>query len=366
MLRQEDVQDAARATGFDLAGAAPATTIEHQCGLDDWLRQAFQGSMAWMERLTGLRHDPRRLLRGARSVISLGVNYYSLAPHSEATGTGKISRYAWGANYHKLIRRQLVQFATELNRRAPGTTVRLAVDTAPILEKPWAHQAGVGWVGKHANVLTKEFGSWIFLAECVVDAAVEPAPTATDHCGTCTRCIDACPTQAIVAPTLVDSRRCISYLTIEHQGAIAPTLRAGIGAWVFGCDICQDVCPWNKFQKPSREVRYQPRPGNQAPDLAGLAKLTEDQFHRRFAGTNIRRAKWPGFLRNVFIALGNAGAPEASHGALRHGLSHASSLVRQHAAWAAGRLGARRLLHAQRRVEDNAEVLAELEQALDD
>jgi epoxyqueuosine reductase len=232
------------------------------------------------------------------------------------------------------------------------------------MEKAWAHRSGLGWVGKNGNLITRQMGSWVFLGVLLLDEAIEPDPPATDHCGSCTLCVDACPTAAIVEPTVVDARRCISYLTIEHRGAIDPALRGGMGDWLFGCDVCQDVCPWNKFERPAADARFGPRAGNLAPSLVELARLTPEGFDARFRGSNDRRAGWAGFLRNVMIALGNSGDPGAAREPLAGGLAHPEPLVRRHAAWALGRLGEHAPLRARAVHERDPAVHGEIDAAL--
>ena len=367
MTIKERLRAAARTCGFDRIGFAAARDLGPESGLDAWLAEGHEGTMRWMGRAPERRRDPRRVLPGARTVVSLAVNYFHPARHEGGPGTGRVSRYAWGGDYHRAIERQLRTLVDHLRRDLPGVQVSKGhVDTAPVAEKAWAHTAGVGWVGKHSNVITRDRGSWVFLAELLMDAEVEPDPPATDHCGTCTRCIDACPTAAIVAPAVVDSRRCISYLTIEHRDAIDPELRPGMGDWIFGCDICQDVCPWNKFSRPTPIPHYAPRPDHATPRLTELARLGPQEFAARFAGTNLRRPGWRGFLRNVMVALGNSPAAEAVP-TLISTLEHPEPLVRGHAAWALGRHAgdAERLrLRHRRSVEADPAVRAEIEGAL--
>jgi epoxyqueuosine reductase len=321
--------------------------------------------MSWMGRQLDCRLDPRRLLGGAVSVISVAVNYFHPAARNTSPLAGRISRYAWGGDYHKLVKQRLLRLLDHLRRERPDIGARFCVDTGTVLEKPWAHRAGVGWVGKSGNLITRGCGSWVFLGEIIVDSELEPDAPATDYCGSCRRCIDACPTGAIVAPRVIDARRCISYLTIEHRGAIDPGLRAGMGNWLFGCDVCQDVCPWNKFQRPSDDGRWAPRAGNTAPRLAEMAALDRPTFDTRFRGTNVRRTGWRGFLRNTMIALGNCGNPAAAGAPLAAGLAHQEPLVRRHAAWALGRLGERRPLRARAAVESEEAVQEEITRALE-
>ena len=338
---KQRIRAAARALGIDRLGFAAAADLGREAGLESWLERSYHGDMAWMARDPARRRDPRLAAPGARTVVSVAVNYFHPGATGDGPGTGRISRYAWGGDYHRGVKQKLLQLVDLLRRDEPGLGARPYVDTGPVLEKAWAHRAGVGWVGKHANVITRERGSWVFLGELLLDAELEPDPPATDLCGTCTRCIDACPTGAIVAPAVVDSRRCISYLTIEHRGAIAPELRAPMGDWIYGCDICQDVCPWNvKFARPAPDVRYAPRPASRAPGLPDLARLGRAEFAARFRGTNVRRPGWAAFMRNVMVAIGNWRGP-AARPALAAALDHPEPLVREHAAWGLGRGGRR-------------------------
>lgn len=367
MSLKDRIRAAARAVGIDRVGFARASDLGRDAGLEEWLARSYHGTMAWMSRDPSRRRDPRQLFPGARTVVSVAVNYFHPERHPGAPGTGRISRYAWGGDYHRIILRKLKSLVEHLRRDDPALRARLYVDTGPVLEKGWAHRAGVGWIGKHSNILTRDRGSWLFLGELIIDAEVEPDAPALDFCGTCTRCIDACPTAAIVAPAVVDSRRCISYLTIEHRGPIARELRAPMGDWIFGCDICQDVCPWNKFAHPASDRTFAPRTGNLAPRLAELALLGPESFAERFRGSNVRRSRFAGFLRNVMIVLGNSGVPEA-FAALRAGLHHPEPLVRGHAAWGLGRRkerGVRAELSRRAALERDPMVLAEIELALD-
>jgi epoxyqueuosine reductase len=338
---KQAIRAAARALGIDRVGFAAAGDLGREAGLEPWLERSYHGTMAWMARDPARRRDPRLAAPGARTVVSVAVNYFHSGATGGGPGTGRISRYAWGGDYHRGLKQTLLRLLDLLRRDEPDLGARPYVDTGPVLEKAWAHRAGVGWVGKHSNLITRERGSWVFLGELLLDAELEPDPPATDLCGICTRCIDACPTGAIVAPAVVDSRRCISYLTIEHRGPIAPELRSPMGDWIFGCDICQDVCPWNvKFARPAPDERYAPRPASLAPRLDDLARLTRAEFDARFRGSNVRRPGWAGFLRNVMVALGNRRDP-AARPALAAGLEHPEPLVREHAAWGLGRLGER-------------------------
>ncbi len=365
---KDTIRAAARSLGIFRLGFAAARDLGPQAGLGAWLDRSYHGTMAWMARDPERRRDPRRAAEGSRTVVSAAVNYFHPHPTGGAPGTGRISRYAWGGDYHLGVKRQLTALVERLRRDHPRLGARAYVDTGPVLEKAWAHSAGVGWVGKHSNVITREAGSWLFLGELLLDAEIEPDPPATDFCGTCTRCIDACPTDAIISPAVVDSRRCISYLTIEHRGSIERDLRSPMGEWIFGCDICQDVCPWNKFATPASDPHYAPRPENAAPSLGDLARLDRSAFGERFRGTTIRRPGWAGFLRNVMVALGNWRQPEARP-ALAAGVEHPEPLVRGHAAWGLGQLGEhrdRKKLERRFTTETDPEVRSEIEQALEE
>jgi epoxyqueuosine reductase len=260
--------------------------------------------MTWMEREPERRSDPRLVLPGARSVVVVAMNYYTPHRHESAHGAGKISRYAWGDDYHDIVGARLASLQRWLEQRVPAAASLTYVDTGPILEKSWAQRAGLGWIGKHANVITPDRGSWVFLGVILTTALLDPDRPATDHCGTCTRCIEACPTDAIVQPGVVDANRCLSYLTIEHRGEITGPITSQFDGWIYGCDVCQDVCPWNmKFARPSPEAGFQPREGQAAPRLTSWAAMTAEEFAARFAGSPIRRAKFAGLLRNISIVL---------------------------------------------------------------
>jgi epoxyqueuosine reductase len=289
-------------------------------------------------------------------------NYNGPGSHSRDPRVGRISRYAWGDDYHDVLLDKLHELRRHVERL--GGNVKVCVDTNAVLEKPWAQAAGLGWQGKHSNLITRDLGSWFFLGEALTDLDLEPdAPHAKEYCGTCTRCIDLCPTKAIVAPYVVDSRKCIAYLTIEHRGSIPRELRPLMGNLVFGCDICQDVCPWNKFAKVAPEREFHAREGNLTPALIGLLGMTREEFNLRFKDSPVKRAKHAGFLRNVAVALGNSN-DQAAIPALEKALEHEEPLVRAHAAWALGRLGAQGILERRREKEPAVEVRAEIDAAL--
>jgi len=306
--------------------------------------------MLWMTGDPARRADPRGVLAAARTVISLATNYYRgewpVEGAPAATGsdagasapTGKVARYAWSGDYHKRLRRRMRRLAVAMRALVPGADWYAAVDTAPMLDRAWAERSGVGWIGKNSCAIRTGAGSWCFLSELVTDLEFPPDPPASNHCGTCARCIDACPTRAIVAPYVVDARRCISYLTIEHDGPIPEELRPLIGTRVFGCDDCQEVCPWNRFAVKTADPGFADRPGQATPLLIPLLGLSEEAFHLRFAGTAVRRAGRNRFVRNVAVALGNVGDPSAGPELRRAASEDPDPDVRSHAAWALSRL----------------------------
>ena len=295
----------ALALGFTKVGVAEATHLDDEgTRLREWLARGYHGTMAWMSRAVERRVDPSTLLPGARSVVAVALNYYTDQVHPPAPGQGKISRYAWGDDYHDIVGSKLQALLSWMQKEYPGSGGKIYVDTGPVMDKVWAQRAGIGWEGKHTNVITQEMGSWVFLGEVITTLALEPDEPAPDHCGTCTLCIEACPTQAIVEPYVLDANLCISYLTIEHRGEVAPELAGAFGGWIYGCDICQDVCPWNqKFSGNTGEPGFAPREGNLAPELEEWATMTQEQFSARFRHSPVKRTKHGGLMRNVGIAL---------------------------------------------------------------
>ncbi|MGE3978730.1 MAG: tRNA epoxyqueuosine(34) reductase QueG [Nitrospira sp.] len=276
--------------------------------LTEWLRRGYHGTMAWIERAPNKRADPAQVLPGCRSIISLGINYLTEHRADEQPGYGRIARYAWGRDYHKLFDSRLKQLEQVIHRLAPDAKTRAYSDTGPIMEKAWAEQAGLGWIGKHSNLVSAEYGSWLLLGEVLTTLELEPDEPATDLCGSCTLCIQACPTGAITEPYIVDATRCISYLTIELRGddtAISHELQAGMGNKIFGCDDCLDACPFNLRTDPTQEKSFQPSDLTLAPNLSNLAEMDESTFAMAFRQSPIRRAKHAGFRRNVAIAQRN-------------------------------------------------------------
>ena len=326
--------------------------------------------MLYLEARRDAYHDPQLVLEGARSVVMLGMAYRSEQPREPAAGQGRVSRYAWGASdYHQVIRDRLHKLADAIRGLAPESKTRCVVDTAPLLERDFARLAGLGWIGKNTLLINKPQGSFFFLAAVLTDLELDyDEPFAADHCGSCTACLDACPTDAFPQPYVLDARRCISYLTIELRDAIPAELRSGMGDWLFGCDVCQDVCPWNNKAPQSSEPAFQPLTERNPLQLASLFELDEQEFRRQFRHTPLWRSHREGLLRNAAIVLGNQQAAEALP-ALVKGLDDSHALVRGASAWALGRYEqtpALEALHHRQREETDAEVLREIELAIAD
>ena len=294
--------------GFSHLGIAPARVLDEEAGrLETWLREGHHAGMAWMAREPERRGDPARVLPGVRSVISVTMNYYTPHRHSDDPGIARISRYAWGNDYHDMMGDRLTRLEAVLHDMLPDQVSRRYVDTGPVMDKAWAVRAGIGWLGKHGNVITRDHGSWIFLGEILTTAELPYDRPIEDFCGSCTACIEACPTQAIVRPYVVDSRRCISYLTIEHRGEHSAEVEAmDFRGWVYGCDTCQDVCPWNSFAQVTGEEAFQPRGHNLAPGIRELAGLDEVEFRERYRKSPVKRTKAEGLRRNARTLLAQA------------------------------------------------------------
>ena len=333
--------------GFSAAGVAHLDMATASGHLERWLAEGRHGAMDYMARHAALRAQPGQLLPGAHCAITVRHDYWPAAADPWATlGDGRlayVSRYALGRDYHKTLRRKLQTLATRLGERIGPFGYRVCVDSAPVFETELASRAGIGWRGKHTLTLTRT-GSWHFLGEILTDLPLEPTAPVEAHCGSCTRCIDLCPTRAIVAPYQVDARRCISYLTIEHPGSIPPELRPAIGNRIYGCDDCQLVCPWNRFASRNEDPDFAVRNRLDSAALVELFAWSERDFNERLAGSAIRRIGWERWLRNIAVALGNALAakPDAELlAALGSRSDHSSSLVREHVGWAlaAGRRG---------------------------
>ena len=331
MLLAEAIKREARALGFDAVGISrvdesrtkfyvrssefsenlePRTTFTQLLydRLTEWLRRGYHGTMAWMTRDPSRRCDPQLVLPGCRSMISVGMNYYTDNRANEQPGMGRIARYAWGKDYHLVMSQRLAQLEVKIAALAPGVTTKAYTDTGPVMEKAWAQQAGLGWIGKHSNLVSAESGSWLLLGEILTTLDLTEDEPATDLCGSCTLCIQACPTGAIVEPYVVDARLCISYLTIELRGGrevIPNDLATQMGNRIFGCDDCLDVCPFNLRADATNEPAFAPTPLTLAPNLNALTQIGEKNFSTTFKESPLKRAKWNGLLRNVGIAQEN-------------------------------------------------------------
>jgi epoxyqueuosine reductase len=339
-LTAETIRELARQCGFELAGVARAEPVAERGRYHEWVGAGHAGAMGYLtDRRAGVRDDPRNLLPSARSIVSVGKLYQTPFPHTgaieDAEARGWISRYAWGSDYHDEMRRGLERLDGLLRERAGPIDSKICVDTAPMLERSYARLAGLGWIGRNTCLINQQMGSWFFLGELLVSLEIESDAPAPDRCGTCTRCIDACPTDAI-GPLGVDSTRCISYFTIELRGPVPEEHRAGVGTHVFGCDICQDVCPWNGRAPVTSDPAFSPR--EVAPPLDRMAALSEQEFRALFRDTPISRARYSGFLRNVAIAMGNSGRSEF-RAPLEKLAASGDSLVAEAANWALKRLG---------------------------
>ncbi|MEM1199025.1 MAG: tRNA epoxyqueuosine(34) reductase QueG [Pseudomonadota bacterium] len=353
------------AEGFTTVGFAEARGSTRQAeGLRDFLANEYQGDMVWMAETEERRVSPDAMWSEAKSAIVFGLNYgpeINPLQRLEHTQTGVISVYALGHDYHDLIKKKLKRIARWL-ADAKDCQVKVFVDTAPLMEKPLAQLAGIGWQGKHTNLVAREQGSWLFLGTILTDLELEPSAPEEDHCGSCQACLDICPTNAFPAPYQLDARRCISYLTIEHKGHIPADLRSAMGNHIFGCDDCLAVCPWNKFAAEGREAKLAAREELVAPDLATLAGLDDEAFRALFRASPVKRAGRDRFIRNVLIAIGNSGKIELAAPA-KALLSDPSPLVRAMAVWALGKLLDDDAFVALRKVngdgEDDPAVLAE-------
>ena len=349
MRLEQRLKEQALAQGFELAGIAAAGPADSFDRLQEWLTRGFAGAMDYMGRHKEARRHPAGVLPAVRSVVMVGMNYTPVReaapPAEEGPGagnvTGQVARYARGGDYHDVLRAKLNELLAWVQREVPGTRGRGVVDTAPLLERDFARRAGLGWFGKNTMLIHKKLGSYFLLGALLLDLELEPdIPFAPNHCGTCTACLDACPTQAFPAPGLLDARLCISYLTIELRGPIPVELRRPMGDWVFGCDICQEVCPWNRKAPAGREPALQGRPDLEALDLVEVMGLSDKDFRTRFKGTALYRGKRRGLLRNAAIVLGNQGDPVALP-ALEKALADTEPLVREAAAWAISQIHAR-------------------------
>ena len=361
-LKQEALE-----LGFDLAGACRAVSPPGIGRFRRWLTAGYAGEMQYLADRADAYAHPAHVLDGVQSVLMLAANYHSVDPGQTGTGQGRVSRYAWGTDYHVLIRQRLHKLAEFHRRLRPEAAVRGVVDTAPLLEREFAQLAGLGWIGKNTLLLNKRLGSWLFLAALLTSEQLEyDEPLDSGHCGSCRACLDACPTGALASAYQLDARRCISYLTIELRGPVPEELRQHTGDWLFGCDACQDVCPWNRRTPTTGEEAFKPTSGMNPVELAGLFKLDESEFRQRFRKTPLWRSRRRGLLRNAAIVLGNRPDDTALDG-LVCGLDDVEPLVRAASAWALGRHdipAAEKALRERLVVESDPGVRCEIQAAI--
>lgn len=297
----------ALALGFDLVGIARAEAVAEGPLLAEWLGRGYHGTMDWMANHFVKRTDPRALVHGCRSIVCVALVYHRPEADAPPPDGAQVATYAWGEDYHRVLKDKLHALLDIGRGFDPSFDGRAFTDSAPVMDRYWAERAGLGWRGKNTNLLNTRLGSFFFLGELLVRADLVPDAPGTDHCGTCTRCLDACPTGALVEPYVLDARRCISYWTIEHRDGLAPEEEDAMGDWLFGCDICQDVCPWNRAAPVSGEPRFEPPPDRWPASLDDLLVLTEDAFQRRFGDSAIERTRRRGLVRNAAIVAGNTG-----------------------------------------------------------
>jgi epoxyqueuosine reductase len=336
-LLTQQIREEAIRLGFFKIGVTPVRVLPDSGHFREWLGRGMHGEMSYMERQAPKRENPCLIFANARTILVLAMNYYTEDPPVDSALRGRISRYAWGKDYHGILLSRLEKLLGFIRSRCPDAHGLCYVDTGPIMEKVWGAQTALGWMGKHTNLITREQGSWFFIGVMLLDTELDEDGSAKDFCGKCIRCSNACPTGAIVAPYVLDARLCISYLTIELRGPIPHNLRKLIGNRIYGCDDCQEVCPWNRFAVKSTESLFLPPDKSLAPDLISLVCIDQREFKARFQYSPILRATRDGFLRNVVVALGNSGRTEAVP-ALEEALHDSSVLVRSHAAWALGQI----------------------------
>ncbi len=339
--------------------------VEHFC---QWLDKGFAGEMSYLARRQAERLEPQRLLASVQSVLVAAFPYDPGQANTHDPTKGNIARYAWGEDYHEVLQGKLRQFSQWFEQYFPQFRLYLSVDAQPVLEKAWAQQAGLGWLGKNTNILRTERGSYFFLAVLLTDLPLEVDSPMTDHCGDCQRCLEICPTGALVAPYVLDARLCISYLTIEAKGAMPRHLRSLMGNHIFGCDDCQEVCPWNRFSRVTEEIKFFLKPEIHHRPLAHWLQLGPEEFKTCFAGSPVLRAKWRGFMRNVLVAAGNSGDMGLIK-EVKEKMDHEDPLVRLHAIWAYGRLAgseARSDLERCLLLESVPEILQEIQCTLEE
>lgn len=371
MQRKQAIREEAHRLGFAMMGVTTPEPPPHYAAFEAWLRAGRHAEMAYLAEEQSLRKraDPRQILPECKTILVLAASYFPPTQMETIPGEGRVAAYAWGDDYHEVLParlKALVDFIEKQEGRAVSN--RWYTDTGPVLERDLAQRAGLGWIGKNTCLINPHLGSYFFLAEILLGIELEPDPPfMADRCGACRRCIEACPTQCILPDRTLEAGCCISYLTIELKGDIPADLRANMGTWIFGCDICQQVCPWNRFAPSEGDIAFAPRCETHASELSPELSLRAEDFNLKFRHSPVKRAKRRGYLRNVAVALGNAGKPAAVK-ALRESLeSDPEPLVRRHAAWALGKIGndeARRALESASREETDAQVLAEIKDAL--
>jgi len=300
VILAENIKQRALFEGFNKVGIVGAESLDDEGRrLKEWLARGHHGEMRWMARDVHKRIDPREIFPPARSVVVVALNYFTPHQHQQNPATGKVSRYAWGDDYHDVVKEKLVSLLEWIKEQEPSAEGKVCVDIQPAMDKAWAVRAGLGWLGKHSNVITQEHGSWVFIGELLLNLDLEhERERVDDHCGTCTLCIDACPTAAITEPYVVDSNKCISYATIELRAPELPE-EMDLAGWLYGCDVCQDVCPWNRFEQATSEARFEPREGNVNVELEELMELTPETYAARYRGSAMKRAKLAGLQRNA-------------------------------------------------------------------
>lgn len=339
------VRDAARRLGLDAVGISRVAELPEGPAFRAWLDDGRHAGMEYMTARVAERLDPARLDPAFRSMVSTAFNYWQDeedgAASTPAEPRGRIARYARGADYHNVLGKRLRKLLRELRTSIPGLDGRAWVDTGPVMDRAWASRSGLGWWGKHTNLVSRRHGSWLVLGTMALTVDLEPDPPHADFCGSCRRCIDACPTDAIVAERQLDARLCISYWTIEHRGSIPDAMRPAIGDWIFGCDLCLDACPWNRFAEQAREARFAAREDRAAPRLLPLLDLSDAAFRARFNGSPVQRAGRDGFVRNVCVALGNTAGADALAPLDRTTREDPSEVVREHARWGRDRINQR-------------------------
>lgn len=341
-LSRDDVKRLAADAGFDVCGISPVEAFPELEFLKEWIERGYHGEMQYLVRNADRRADVRTVLPGARSVIMLGTVYNARRPYSTSgadPGAADIARYAWGDDYHNVIDQRMRRLIDAVTGLGGPFAHRAYVDTGPVQERVYAKYAGLGWIGKNTCLIHRELGSWLFLSAIICDLALQPDVPVLDHCGRCTLCIDACPTGALVAPYQLDSRRCLSYLTIELKGPMPGEHRDAVGTHAYGCDICQDVCPWNRKAAVTDDAPWQPRPGLDGPRLLDLWRRSDDDLRALLKGSAMKRAGVRRLRRNLAVALGNSGDPQAAEALEGSGEDTAADpLVREHIAWAVEKL----------------------------